>query len=148
MYLVKQKAIVEVLKKHFTISSVDKVIKGGKSKRRPDIIIDCGSFVIVVEIDELQHNNGKYDSKLELIRNHEIYEDLGSRQIIFIRFNPDSYKIGFKKFKGCFDSKNDKEEEIFNERMGTLVSTIEKIQKEGITDYKKISVIYLYYDSE
>lgn len=148
MYLIKQKAIVEFLKKHFTISSVDKVIKGGKSKRRPDIIIDCGSFVIVIEIDELQHNNGKYDSELYSIRNQEIYEDLGSRQIIFIRFNPDSYKIGSKKFKGCFDSKNEKEYKIFNERMVTLVSTVEKIQKEGIIDDKKISVQYLYYDSE
>jgi hypothetical protein len=146
IYLFKQKTIVEFLKKHFTLSSVDKIIKGGKSKRRPDIVIDCGNFVIVIEIDELQHNNGKYNPHLDKTRNCEIYEDLGLRPIVFIRFNPDSYSVGFKKFKGCFSSKNEINEEIFNNRMYVLVSRIENFKTHGIKADEKIMVEYLYYN--
>ena len=143
IYLVKQKTIVEVLKKNFTIASVDKIIKGGKSKRRPDIVIDCGSFVIVIEIDELQHNNGKYNPELDEIRNNEIYEDLGCRPVVFIRFNPDKYTVGLKKFKGCFDSKSEVDEKIFNKRMSTLVSHVKNIQQNAIKDDEKIIIQYL-----
>ena len=43
--------------------SFDKVIPNGCSKRRPDVMIDCGTHVISVEIDELKHSS--YESICE-----------------------------------------------------------------------------------
>ena len=67
----------------------DKKIKDGCSKRRPDLLLDLGYQIIIVEIDENQHIN--YDSSCEYKRLVDISDDLGNRPIILIRFNPDDY---------------------------------------------------------
>jgi hypothetical protein len=69
----------------------DKKIEGGCSKRRPDIMIDIGFQIIIVEIDENQDNN--YDCSCEYKRIMELSQDVGFHPIVFIRFNPDGYKI-------------------------------------------------------
>ena len=67
----------------------DKVIDGGCSKRRPDLLVDMGTHVIIIEIDEQQHND--YNTTCEEARNMNLWEDVQCRPIIFIRFNPDKY---------------------------------------------------------
>jgi hypothetical protein len=67
----------------------DKQIEGGCSKRRPDLLLELGSHIIIVEIDENKHDN--YDCSCENKRLMEISRDLAHRPIVFIRFNPDSY---------------------------------------------------------
>jgi len=61
----------------------------GCSKRRPDLLLDMGSHIIIVEIDENKHTN--YDCSCENKRLMELSQDLQHRPIIFIRFNPDDY---------------------------------------------------------
>ena len=58
--------------------------------RRPDLLLDMGSHIIIVEIDENKHSG--YDCSCENKRLMEISQDLQHRPIVFIRFNPDSYK--------------------------------------------------------
>ena len=67
----------------------DKKIQDGCSRRRPDLLLDLGSHIIIVEVDENKHND--YDCSCENKRLMEISQDLGHRPIVFIRFNPDSY---------------------------------------------------------
>ena len=49
----------------------DKIIQNGCSRRRPDILIDCASHVIAIEIDEYKHQ--QYDSTCESKRICQIY---------------------------------------------------------------------------
>ena len=80
----------------------DRIIDNSCVRRRPDRLYDCGSYFVVVEIDENQHKNGYYNGctfdlkKQEYRRMAQILEAL-SLPVIFIRFNPDSFKIKGKK---------------------------------------------------
>ncbi len=67
----------------------NKTIEGGQSRRRPDGLIKCDNFNIIIEIDENQHKH--YDLSCEEIRLNELYTDLKYKPIVFIRFNPDKY---------------------------------------------------------
>jgi len=53
-YKTKEKYIVEKVKQQFDNLTIihDKPIDGGCSKKRPDIYIDLGHRVIIIEIDE------------------------------------------------------------------------------------------------
>eukprot|EP00696_Hemimastix_kukwesjijk_P003631 gnl/Hemi2/14438_TR4893_c1_g2_i2.p2 gnl/Hemi2/14438_TR4893_c1_g2~~gnl/Hemi2/14438_TR4893_c1_g2_i2.p2 ORF type:complete len:162 (+),score=15.21 gnl/Hemi2/14438_TR4893_c1_g2_i2:614-1099(+) len=55
---------------------------------RPDFYLDCGSFFIVVECDELWHQDEALECRLQ--RQARIVADVGKRGV-FIRFNPDPY---------------------------------------------------------
>jgi hypothetical protein len=68
----------------------DKKIQDGCSLRRPDLLLDLGEQIIIVEVDENKHNN--YDCSCENKRLMELSKDLYHKPIVFIRFNPDSYK--------------------------------------------------------
>jgi hypothetical protein len=67
----------------------DQRISDGCSKRRPDLFVDMGSHICIIEVDENKHE--AYDCSCENKRIQEIWNDVGCRPIIFIRFNPDSY---------------------------------------------------------
>jgi hypothetical protein len=79
-------AIKEVFGKDITLT-LNKTIEGGCSKRRPDIRMDFGSHCIMVEIDENCHLNYSCEDK----RMIDLYEDVGFRKCVFLRFNPDAY---------------------------------------------------------
>ena len=67
----------------------DKQVEGGCSRRRPDKLLDLGSHIIIVEVDENKHTN--YDCSCENKRLMLLSQDLQHRPIVFIRFNPDNY---------------------------------------------------------
>ena len=69
---------------------LDKRIQDGCSARRPDVLMDLGYHVLMVEVDENQHNN--YDCSCEHKRLMELAQDLGHRSMVVIRFNPDGYE--------------------------------------------------------
>lgn len=101
----KEKSVIDFVKENFEDYDwiEDKRIKEGCSKRRPDIMLDFGSHIIIIEIDENAHAN--YDCSCENKRLMEISKDLGHRPIVFIRFNPDSYiDKDSKKIKSCWSS--------------------------------------------
>jgi hypothetical protein len=101
-YKTKEYAVVEYVKTKFPYPSwiVDKIISGGCSKRRPDLILDLGYLIIIIEIDENQHMD--YDCSCENKRIMEISQDLGHRSIVFIRFNPDEYDNKGERVSSCW----------------------------------------------
>jgi hypothetical protein len=89
-YKTKEKSVEDFVKKSYPDLSWidDKQIKDGCSKRRPDLLLDLGYQVLIIEIDENQHIG--YDCSCENKRIMELSQDVGHRPIIFIRFNPDN----------------------------------------------------------
>jgi hypothetical protein len=87
----KEKHITDKIIQEFPHFSwiTDKKIIDGCSRRRPDMLLDMGSHIIIIEIDEYQHKG--YDCSCENKRLMEISQDLNFRPIVFIRFNPDEY---------------------------------------------------------
>jgi hypothetical protein len=147
-YCFKQNTIVDILKQHFTFDIIDKQINDGCTKRRPDLIIDCLTHVINIEIDEEQHKSKSYTPECEESRYNELFTAFGDRPIICIRFNPDKYIIKKNnkeiKIEGIFKNTKINEKEL-DERMKILIKTIkdsiEKIQEETF------SIKYLFYDN-
>ena len=90
-YKTKELTIVDfIINKFSNLTWIsDKKIYDGCSKRRPDLLLDLGEKIIIIEVDENKHNN--YDCICENKRLMEISQDLNHRPIIFIRFNPDKY---------------------------------------------------------
>jgi hypothetical protein len=90
-YKTKEKEVVDRIKEAFPMYdwAEDKKVPDGCSKRRPDLLLDMGSHVIIVEIDENKHDT--YDCSCENKRLMELSQDLQHRPIVFIRFNPDGY---------------------------------------------------------
>ena len=129
-YKTKEYAVVEFLKNQYPelTWNFDKIIENGCSKKRPDILLDLGYQVLIIEVDENQHIN--YDITCEEKRINQISNDLNNRPIIFIRFNPDGYIKNDKKVKSCWRyNKNGlckvKKEKEWNERLNSLKEVID-----------------------
>jgi len=90
-YKTKEKEVVDRITQMFVNFTwvADKKVQNGCSKRRPDLLLDMGSHIIIVEVDEDKHTN--YDCSCENKRLMELSQDLNHRPIVFIRFNPDAY---------------------------------------------------------
>ena len=88
----KEKEVVDCVMQHYPQFTwvADRRVQDGCSRRRPDLLLDMGSHILIVEIDENKHSG--YDCSCENKRLMEISQDLQHRPIVFIRFNPDSYK--------------------------------------------------------
>jgi hypothetical protein len=78
----------------------DKKVQDGCSRRRPDLLLDLGSHIIIIEVDENRHTD--YDCSCEHKRLMQLSQDVGHRSIVFIRFNPDEYVKNFKKITSCW----------------------------------------------
>jgi len=153
-YKTKEYAVVEFIKNIFSEFSwaSDKIISDGCSKKRPDLLLDLGYQVIIIEIDENQHIN--YDCSCENKRIMELSQDLGHRPIVLIRFNPDNYyeKNGanitscwsLNKNGICVVKQSKKEE--WNERLNTLKEHVAYWINTNNKTNKTIEIIQLFYD--
>jgi hypothetical protein len=148
-YKTKETAVVNFVKQSYpTIDWIcDKRVSDGCSKRRPDLLLDLGYQIIIVEIDENQHID--YDCSCENKRIMELSQDLGHRPIVFIRFNPDDYNHGDKHITSCWNTKGlcvvkKYKRKEWQERLDTLKVTID-YWLENMTN-KTVEVIQLYYD--
>ena len=90
-YKTKETTVAHHVQERFPVIdwTCDKTIQGGCSRRRPDMLADLGSHIIIIEIDE--HKHDEYECICENRRIMEISQDLGHRPVVFIRFNPDAY---------------------------------------------------------
>jgi len=152
-YKTKEYAVVEFVMSVFPDVDwvADKRVNGGCSKRRPDLILDLGYQILIVEVDEDQHNN--YDCSCENKRIMELSQDMGHRPIVFIRFNPDKYERNGENITSCwgqdkngiFVVKKSKKDE-WNQRLNVLEEHINYwIDPQNITN-KTVEVIQLFYD--
>jgi hypothetical protein len=116
---------------------------------RPDIYIDCGSFILVIEIDENQHRPryisrivdgvvtpmvvGSYSTECE---NKRMMSIVSKEQmpVYFIRINPDKCTIDDKDIKVSFEKRC--------EALRTLIKSV----MEGGTPNAWMTVTYMYYD--
>jgi len=153
-YKTKEFAVVNFVKNKFDKYNwlSDKIIVDGCSKKRPDLLLDLGYQIIIVEIDENQHID--YDCSCENKRIMEISQDLGHRPIVFIRFNPDDYNTNDKKITSCWGLngkgicvvKKSKKDE-WDKRLDALEQQINYwLNPEHKTD-KMIETIQLFYDN-
>ena len=151
-YKTKERAVVEFVCERFPEHTwiTDKKVNDGCSMRRPDILLDLGYQVLIIEIDENSHQN--YDCSCENKRIMELSQDVGHRPIIFIRFNPDSYREGTRKIPSCWEQNMNgicvvKYKEDWEYRLNTLETQIKYWSMLSNTTNKIIETIQLFYDS-
>jgi hypothetical protein len=152
-YKTKEKATTDYILDQFSKEEytwiVDKKIQDGCSKKRPDLLLDLGYQVIIVEVDENQHQD--YDCSCENKRLMELSQDICYRPLIFIRFNPDEYLTKDGKVTSCWSInskgictvKKTKQNE-WTERLKALKTQIE-YWIENKTE-KTVETIQLFYD--
>ncbi len=91
-YRTKETTVATFLKEKFpnVTWKRNKSVENGGSRRRPDLLLDMGSHIVIVEVDE--HSHVGYDPICEEKRLGEIWGDVNHRKIVFVRFNTDEYK--------------------------------------------------------
>jgi hypothetical protein len=152
-YKTKEYAVVEYIKNKFPNLNwiADKIVSGGCSKRRPDLLLDLLYQIIIVEVDENQHTD--YDCSCQNKRTMELSQDLGHRPIVFIRFNPDDYEKDGTIISSCWGQdkkgicvvKKSKKSE-WTERLYTLEEQIKYWLNPLNATNKTIETIQLFYD--
>ena len=123
----------------------------GCSKRRPDLLLDMGYHIIIVEVDENKHTG--YDCSCENKRLMELSQDLQHRPIVFIRFNPDSYINQNKlKISSCWRTNKLGVIQIMKTRMTEWKERINILNQQiqywiDNKSNKTIEIIELFYDN-
>jgi hypothetical protein len=149
----KEYAVRDYIKEHFSDYKwiFDKSLKNGCSKYRPDIFLDLETHIIIIEIDEYQH--AIYDSHNEELRVQYIHDYCDNRKLVFIRFNPDTYrdknnhiiKSPWVYYRTKLKISSDKKlERDWNDRLESLKNTINKFIQ--IIPEKDIEFIKLFYN--
>jgi hypothetical protein len=152
-YKTKEQTVVDYVKNEFPNYDwiTDKKVLDGCSKRRPDILLDLGYQILIIEIDENQHID--YDCSCENKRLMEISQDLQHRPIVFIRFNPDDYKNQNQNITSCWGInknglctiKKTKQKE-WSERLFALKTQINYWLTPENNSNKTIETIQLFYN--
>ncbi len=135
----------------------DRIVESGCSRRRPDIFVDMGYGVLVLEVDEFKHVN--YDCTCENKRLMQLFLDAGSRPIMMVRFNPDAYTQadgqhvtscwGVSKDKGLAHVKRTKKAE-WASRLEALRGAV-ALHLEAAKDIeslREVTVTHLFYDGD
>jgi hypothetical protein len=152
-YKTKEQAVADHIKTSFNQYDwiYDKRVQDGCSNRRPDIILDLGIQVIIIEVDENQHI--KYDCSCENKRLMEISQDIRHRPLVFIRFNPDGYNTSTSHIQSCWSyNKNGicivkrEKELLWKQRLDALDEQI-RYWCENTTE-KTVEVVELFYDCD
>ena len=109
----------------------DKIVERGCSKKRPDFQIVTIWGMIILEVDEFQHSRS-YPCDCELARMKIIYMDLGVEKVLFIRYNPDNYKV----IKGKPFGREGRERYLIRYLKRAMIKTPEY----------NLGAVYLFYD--
>ncbi len=142
----KEDEIHVLLNEHFGKENVrnDRRIANGCSLRRPDFELLASWGTIIVEVDEHQHNRKTYPCECEITRMKQIYFDCGVERLLFVRYNPDS----FKTFEG--DAVNPRTQCVSKARRQDLL--VKYVKEELGREFRQdrevftLGVIYLFYD--
>ena len=110
--------------------SYDRIPDESCNKYRPDFLFDCGTHIVILEVDEEQHRG--YTPECEYGRMINLFQDTGMHTI-FIRFNPDGYKDNKGKRHTWTNARAVKLLEVLNQTRDHLPEHL-------------VSAVYLYYD--
>ena len=145
MFKTKERAVKDSLVKRWPdfIITHDKAVDCFKF--RPDFVIELGSHTIVVEVDEFQHE--RYETSCDNKRLMSIFQGLGSRPMIMIRFNPDKYiNTDGRPVKGCWHGSGlVRKGSEWDHRLDVLHGIIQKWVE--TTPEKEITYEYLFYNT-
>ena len=150
-YKTKEKEVASAITQRFPNATwiLDKRIQDGCSARRPDVLLDLGYHVLMIEVDENRHDN--YDCSCENKRLMLLSQDLGHRHIVVIRFNPDAYKTTQgERVPSCWKLNKlgvvripKDQQNAWNDRLQQLLDTIQYwIENES---EKQIEIVELFY---
>jgi hypothetical protein len=114
--------------------SCDKIIDSSCNKKRPDILYDCKTHFLAIEVDENQHSS--YNTQCETTRMKEICQAIGM-PTIFIRYNPDNYTDSQSKKSKIPKAKR---EQILIEWVRHCIKSAPKSTDEFLR------LVYLFYD--
>ncbi len=154
-YKTREQSVVDFVKNEFPNLTIitDKINLEGCSKKRPDIQIDLGYQIIIIEIDENQHKT--YENICENKRMMEICQDNNYRPIVFIKFNPDNYIKNGIKIRSCWKllksgilSIDKSTEDDWKNRLDNLKKQILFWCEPNNILNKTIEVIKLYYNDD
>lgn len=151
-YKIKEKHMTDFIQQEFQNETLtfDKQVDGGCSRRRPDCYIDKYTHVIIIECDEIQHTD--YEQSCEDRRTMQLFQDFGSRPMVFVRFNPDAYYDDNKKVKSCFNIHKTLGIQILNKK-SNWNDRLEKL-KETINKWlvnipeKELTTEFLFFDKK
>jgi len=139
-YKTKKSAVVDFVKETFADFS-----------QGTDLMLDAGSRMIIVKIDETQH-----DCVCENTRMMKLSQDLGHKPIVLIRFNPDEYTTNETQIASswcinqgiCELKKSKKKKDEWTHRLDALADQIRHWS--GLADKpdNHIEVINLFYDTK
>lgn len=150
-YKTKEASVVEFIKSAFPqhTFTFDKSVDGGCSRYRPDMLLDCLTHSIIIEVDENQHDS--YDCTCENKRTMTLFQDLGHRPLVMIRFNPDDYvNAQGAEVKSCFTYKTKNQlpmvsrKQVWEDRLNVLKSRIE-MHLENVP-LEEVTIEHLFYD--
>lgn len=157
LYKIKERYLRDELRERFPNNDInmifDKAVDGGCSNKRPDVLIDLLTHSIIIECDEHQHKNYTCENK----RTMQLFEDLGNRPLVMIRFNPDNYiDENGNKVEGCFKPLTEVQDmhkkrfyNINETEWNRRICVLEKVIKEyiGLDTFpsKEITEIKLFY---
>jgi prophage antirepressor-like protein len=126
----------------------NKQIVDGCSTRRPDLFLDLGSHAMFIEVDENRHDS--YDCICENKRLMELSRDIGHRNMLMIRFNPDGYvNLKGEKISSCWNRNNKTgllqlvNQKDWNARINTLKEQI-RYWMDNVPE-KNVEIIQLFY---
>ncbi len=150
-YLTKERHIVAFFKEHYPnyVWVYNRNLNSCARGPRPDLLVDFGSFVVIIEVDEHQHKHSIYiecDEK----RTTDISVKL-DKPLVMLRINPDSYKDANGKVqKGMFNKdKNNKlsiDLDIWNERKLIIESTFNRLIQNPPDDNDLLTTEKLFFD--
>lgn len=147
-FRLKEHYVVDAIKAHFgdTLTlRCDKRIEDGCTKYRPDILIDYGAYCVIIEIDEFRHTNYTCEQK----RMVDLYADLGARNTVFLRFNPDGYTLDGVAHPSPFPIINGEmevDQEEMEDRLHELIQVIQYYQ--DVPPEEPITYTYLFYGDQ
>jgi hypothetical protein len=144
-YLMKERYIVDDIKKEFGDEYFQYNKQYPNTNIKPDLFREYDDYALIIEIDEDQHIY--YDKACERNRMTYLYSTIG-KPVKIIRFNSDSYEKDNKKIRGCFLFRDNKLNIYKNEYESRLNKLVENIKK--YTDNspdKEMCIDYMFYDT-
>jgi hypothetical protein len=152
-YKTKERSVVEYILERFPDYTwiVDKKVVDGCSRRRPDLYLDLGYQVIIIEIDENQHED--YDCSCENMHIMQLSSDVDHRPLVFIRFNPDDYIKAGINITSCWANDSSGVCKVKKCKIAEWADRLKALQEqlsywvipENVTD-KTVEVVQLFYD--
>jgi hypothetical protein len=151
----KERCVADHIRSAYPTCDVllDGVVPGGCSRRRPDVLMDMGDRVVIVEVDETQHSG--YDVTCENRRMMELFVDCGSRPLIMVRMNPDGYVSGGTSgspVKSCWGYTKTRglcavlhsQKEAWESRLRVLKEAVDVAMACDVGSLKEVNVVHLF----